>query len=559
MINPLLTSSESVNYSNIGAIVCHTPKTLYYYDNDSLIDHRRELITSTSDLVSYFGDPFICPSDYSDLILVYDLVRRGNALYISSVQDMTEHEDGFKIKYNGYTHFTFLDNSNNILVEYKLKSSIKFCQPFIRSTYNNGVLSVYVDLYRMDRTLINDATQLAKLDPNGLYTTYYYEFINGDDISEYTLIDALWKDGIELKVVHLLGSEHHDLVEILREYPKLDVHFSSFNNVDVNPEFNPLLVEYYTSNEHYKYTANGQDYSYNLNDISTINTSYINSVKLLLDLQIEPTMLYITKLCKSVNLLDSNLNVVRSVLADLDYDGAMAIYSFVLDLFNEESNTYLYINMPNVTSYTAKLLLTSDEYFTLPEGYNCDLYFGIATDYIENSLANSYLSRVSYTAALLSFYNMLNSISAYMSNSVNSLNISNGSVKSSISESSASQLAEARCNSLVLFDIDAPSIYGNRSLSLLPNLRYSHIARNFVRIRRLIREYLETKKFALNTSFIVDACISYIKHSILDEFVSSGVLNNYSVTYSRRDKSVNIDVNLLFNSSASIMNLTFTV
>jgi hypothetical protein len=559
MINPVITNNTSTNSYNIGAVVCHTPKTLYYDNDDKVVDHRREFITSVSDLVKYFGDPFISPSDYSDLILIYDLVRRGNSLYISSVKDMTEHDDGFLIKYNGYTDFKFYDSNNDILVGYRLKSNIKFCQPFIRSTYSNGILSVYVDLYRMDRALINDATQLAKLNSGGLYTTYYYEFENGADINDLTLVNALWKDGLELKIVNLIGGEECSLVEVLRTYPALNVHFDSFNNVDTNPEFNPLLVEYYSADEHYKYTANGQDYSYNLESINDIDKSYIDAVKLLLDLQVEPTLLYITKLCKSVNLLDSNSNVVRSVLTDLDYDSAMAIYSFALDLFNEESNTYLYINMPNVTGYTAKLLLYSDEYFRLPERYNCDLYFGVAIDYIENNLIVSSLSKVNYTAALLSFYNMIDDPQAYISNSVSDLNISNASIKSSITESLANQLANLRCNSLVLFDTGSPSIYGDRTLSLLPNLRYSHIARNFIRLRKIIRDYLETKKFCLNTPFSIDTYVNYISHTILDSYESSGILSNYNVTYSTAGTSVYINVTLTFNPSLSIMNLTFTI
>lgn len=559
MINPVLADNSFINYSNIGAAVCHTPKTLYYDSNDQLVDHRKELITSTSDLIKYFGDPFIDPSEYSDLILLYDLVRRGNVLYISSVQDMTEHDDGFLIKYNGYTHLSFYDDSNNILVGYKLKSNIKFCQPFIRSTYNNGVLEVYVDLYRMDRSLINDATQLAKLSSDGLYTTYYYEFINGDDINDFTLVDALWEDGLELKIVHQLGVEQHSLVEILRTYPILDVHFNSFNNIDSDYTFDPLLVEYHSAAEHYSYTANGQDYSYSLENINIIDKAYTDALNMLLDSQFEPSLLHITKLRKSSNLLDSHSNVVKSSLTDLDYDSAMAIYSFALDLFNEESNTYLYINMPNITGDTAKALLKSDEYFQLPERYNCDLYFGVATDYVNNSLTTNAISKVSYTAALLSFYNMLISLQAYMSNSVGNLNMSNSSVKSSVTESLANQLMNLRCNSLVLFDTGSPSIYGDRSLSLLPNLRYSHISRNLVRLRRLIREYLDTQKFKLNTQFEIDSCITFIKHEILDSFMSSGVLSDYATTYSSSNKTIYINVTLLFNASASTMNLTFTI
>jgi hypothetical protein len=195
----------------------------------------------------------------------------------------------------------------------------------------------------------------------------------------------------------------------------------------------------------------------------------------------------------------------------------------------------------------------------LPERYNCDLYFGVAIDYIENNLIVSSLSKVNYTAALLSFYNMIDDPQAYISNSVSDLNISNASIKSSITESLANQLANLRCNSLVLFDTGSPSIYGDRTLSLLPNLRYSHIARNFIRLRKIIRDYLETKKFCLNTPFSIDTYVNYISHTILDSYESSGILSNYNVTYSTAGTSVYINVTLTFNPSLSIMNLTFTI
>lgn len=553
--------------AQIGAIVCHTPKTIVYSykdenNNDVLVDHRRELVTSVNELIEYFGDPFICPSDYPDLVLVYDLVRRGNLVYISSVRDMKEFDDedneDFNIKYNGYTEFTFLDNNNISLVGYKLKSDIKFCQPFIRSSFNSNILTLYVDLYRIDRSLISDATQLAKLDKNNLYITYYYVFEDLDKLNDELIISALQNDGLELKVVES-NNYHYSLTEVLLSYPEVNVHYDSFNNVTATLPESQETVEYYSQTEHYRYTANGKNYYYDFDDINVINNNYVEAIDLLLDLEIEPHLLHVTKLNKSTNILDSDSRVVRSVLSDLDYDSAMAIYSIALDRFNEDSNTYLYINMPSVTYSTAKTLLSSTQYFQLPERYNCDLYFGCATDYIYSTLQNNYLSKVTYTSALLSFYNLLGNNSVYMNNSVVNLNVSNNSVKSIINERSAVSLANLRCNSIVLFDTGSPSIYGDRSLSLLPNLRYSHISRNLVRLRRLVREYLETKKFTLNTMFTVDGYINYIRSNILDTFKSSGVLKDYSVSYSMKDKAIYINVILLFLPIASSINLTFTI
>ena len=147
----------------------------------------------------------------------------------------------------------------------------------------------------------------------------------------------------------------------------------------------------------------------------------------------------------------------------------------------------------------------------------------------------------------------------YMTNSIGGLNISNGSVKIVITESSADKLVNSRCNAVVLFDNGYPSIHGDRSLSMLPNLRYSHISRNFIRIRRLIKEYLETKKFILNTMFNVKMCIDYVKSDILDKFKTDGIISDYSVDYSIEFQTVKISIILIFSQVAESISLDFVI
>jgi hypothetical protein len=147
----------------------------------------------------------------------------------------------------------------------------------------------------------------------------------------------------------------------------------------------------------------------------------------------------------------------------------------------------------------------------------------------------------------------------YLTNPVVDLNISNLHVRSSIPESSALKLEQERCNSMVLFDIGSPSLYGNRSLSNLPNLRRSHISRNFVFIRRLIRDYLETQKFTISNLFNLTAITNYITGSILDTFVSDGILNNYTLDYNSFDRTVNINITLTFAGYIKSLELNFRI
>lgn len=147
----------------------------------------------------------------------------------------------------------------------------------------------------------------------------------------------------------------------------------------------------------------------------------------------------------------------------------------------------------------------------------------------------------------------------YSANSIENFNISNDFVKSIISESSADKLANIRCNSIVTFETGLPTTYGNRSLSTLPNLRYSNISRSFVYIRRLIREYLETRKFTINTVYNAQNCVNYIQHYLLQQYVDLGILSAYSTSHSIKDKTVFIKINLVFVRAIESISLNFTI
>ena len=129
MIDISVKNTVVTEDNNIGAIICHTPKCTFV--TDTLSDNKSlncKLVRTLDEFNEYFGDPFIDPSVYSDLVLAYDLVRRNVPMYISSVYDMHDvSDDDFSlVSYNGCTEFYFTDKDGYDTVGYKLKSNIKF-------------------------------------------------------------------------------------------------------------------------------------------------------------------------------------------------------------------------------------------------------------------------------------------------------------------------------------------------------------------------------------------------------------------------------------------------
>lgn len=583
MIGIDLSERNQLNYSNIGAIVCHTPKTLHYVEANEAgsteVDHRCELVSSIDELLEYFGDPYIDPTNYADLILVYKLVTNHNLVYVSSIDDMVSNEareleegNPFKITYNGYTEFMFVgENPTDNVVGYKIKSDIKFCQPFIRSLYVNGILNLYVDLFMCKRNQICDRSILARLNSNNLYKTLTYRF-TASEIYDSTIINELSKDGLELKFIYNTDISENErsttklFIDELIKRKEVKVHYNSFNALFSEDSYTPDIfkVEYFTKDEQYWYTANGHRFGYNFDNLDYIESEYTRAIELFKTVKYEPHLLCLGSLKQSKNIYDMyekddgtpDPSIIRSTLDNLDSSMCFSIFHILLNTYTEDCNTYLFINMPNVTSSSALGLL---EVENLPQNYNCDLYYGIVRDYTESSLRNAQLAMSYYQVASLSFFNMLNNASIYMSNSVVKLNISNNSIRLILSQDSANKLRDARCNSLVTFDTGSPSIYGNRSLSLLPNLRFSFVSRNFVRIRRLIHEYLETKKFCVINQFSIDSWVSYIKTKILDNFMTSVILKDYTINYTFDDKTVTFNVNLQFSKIATGIDLSFSI
>ena len=545
--------------SNIGAVICRTPKTLNNEEVDgTLIDNRCALVRTVDQMLEYFGDPFINPSEYYDLLVAYDLIRRNIPVYISSVYEMKDNSDGFDISYNGYTEFMFRDRNGYDTVGYKLKSDIKFCQPIIQTSFSSNRLTVKVLLYLMNRALIQDKYELSTFDTSQLYNILSFTF-DANKIKDQNIIDTLKLNGLELQVVN--SSTETSLLDEFTRFKELKISFET--DKSLFPSDADLYNDGKIIREEYWYHVHSNDYSYNFSDGATILREYTSAIEALSLKSPEPHMLCLSKIFQSSEKRDEEDNITMAVMNEAEPDTYSAIQNLLLYYFTEDSNTYLFISTPDVHFSTVVDILSGankyNESYILPEQYNCDVHFGFAGDFINSSLYYNNPTRVFYPASLLSFYNLMLNSTAYMTNSVKGLNISNGCMKLTISEPMAKKLADLRCNSVVLFDIGAPSIYGDRSLSLLPNLRYSHISRNFIRIRRLIREYLATKLFMLNTVFNVRSCINYITTDILDIYKQAGVLSNYSINYSTELKTVKINVTLTFSAVAESISLDFVI
>lgn len=639
MADITLVRRALIDESNIGAIVCHTPKASYNENTHC------ELVRSLEQLEASFGDPYIDPTMYSDLIMVRNLVRNGIPVYVSSVKDTLDHNDGFTIcSYNGYTEFLFTQDESDTSfdVKYRLKSNIKFCQPLISKieishTYHR--LHLYVSLFYLDIGLKKTQENVHNLDRSRLYKVIHFVFNLGDSNSndpnyngntDDDIINDFRLNGLELQIEtsqdqergiisfidYLRGlnikreeseesseSEESDndgnnssddtlyfdyaidvLLESSKESPsgEYDVECTQYNyninTLDYKYDFDSFddtcYCQFYNYNEDYKYDPPTDIRNLNTDrfDIDASHHSakccYYRAINILRELRPEPLMLCLGRTFK-ISYTDkydtSTGNFIEEdcSISELDPSRQVIIFNFLMDRINEDSNTYLFINAPDLSVTSTLNLINQEREFSgaasISEHFNCDLFFGYATDFISSSLQSNISRKAYYSAALLSFVNLMLDNSAYLTNNFINLNIANRCVKLVISERSASKLMNAHCNSMVLFDIGSPSAYGDRSLSRSPNLQYSHISRNFVLIRRIINLYLETQKFIINTIYNIDTCISYVRHNVLDTFLTLGVIKDYYVDYRIADNVVYIRVMLIFNSIAEAIILNFTI
>ena len=532
--------------SYIGAIVCHTPKTIFSKTDLKDYSNWCRLVNNRSDLVKYFGDPFINPKEYSDLILVYDLVSKGIPVFVSSIYDMKTNNDDFLIPYNGYTEFMFLDKNRHDTVGYKLKSDIKFCQPIIQFSFDGvDTLELWVHRYILDRSRELSFLDSISFSRSRLYDTVYYKIaLSYDDKNtlltvDKDIIDLLERDGFELKIVN--GTyDAQALIKKFVSYKNITISLESFvsdyelairkNNKEPNHNFiDPYLagiVDRKIEQNDYWYRINSDDYDHCLqmivdedsdNQYAHLNDEAISyheiAINNLSEMFPRPHVISIGELYKSETkitnsqIIDSTGTAIKyissSATDSLPYNDCIHIYSRLLSTFDSECDTYLFINAPDVTASAIRTNLLNEDLdsFDLHDQYNCDMYYGYISDYVESSLRYQQQTKIYYSSASMVMYSLLIRKKQYLTNSLHGLNISNTSIKNSITERLARDLTDLRCNSVVLFDSGAPSVYGNRSLATTANLRFSHISRTFVYLRRVIREYLETQKFIINTLY----------------------------------------------------------
>ncbi len=556
MFNLNLSNKKINNDSNIGAIICRTPKSLNNIAyNNADIDNNCVLISSVEDLINTFGDPFIDPSSYSDLILAYNLVKANIPVYISSIYEMKDNNDEFDIPYNGYTEFTFKDKYNHNTITYKLKSDIKFCQPIIQSTFNINTLDIYVSLYYLDRGLsIYNKKDLYCLKQSQLYKILRFTY-NINTATDDDIINDFRLNGLELKLYNTPSQSKTAFIDTLKQYSTFKVLLTT--DCDNNGNMIHQSDEYY-------YNINTDNYNYNFNSTDEIINTYKQAIDALYLKLPAPHLLCLGKLYKSTSITSSNGNyIMYAKLNDLEAESYIVIQNYLLSRFDNECDTYLYINTPDVSASTiTRLLSNNNEYeysYSLLDNYNCDLFFGYAYENINNSLYYSTPKKVNYSTAVLVWYSLLMSQQTYKANSIDNLNISNNSIKLLITKYTADILNNLRCNPIVTFDTGFTSIYGDRSLSNSPNLKYSHISRTYIQLRRLIREYLQTQYFKINSLFNAQTYVNYISSSILDTFVNSGILSDYNIDYNINNKSVEFNITLLFASVIEELTLNFTI
>lgn len=130
------------------------------------------------------------------------------------------------------------------------------------------------------------------------------------------------------------------------------------------------------------------------------------------------------------------------------------------------------------------------------------------------------------------------------------------------------QLVQYRINPIWDTGTRGIQILGNETLNAgYTDLNAAHIARLLVYIRNAIDEYTEQLKFSINNLVLWDQWRSYVAQRILEPLVSSNALKEYSVAMGRdtttdeeiSNRRVNGKVSLIFNQSAEVFDLEYTV
>lgn len=559
MIEPSISIRSVIDYNNIGCLICNTPKIPPADSNGSSC----RLINNANELDTQFGDPLIHPSEYAELILAKQLVERGVPMYISPITNVMLNNDGFNTSYNGYTEFMFLDANGHDLVGYKLKSAIKFCQPILSARKSSNKLYLNIELYLLDRTILKDSRSLVKLPVAQMYKTISLEFKIDNTLTDQKLIDALYEYDLELKIINGFGNSTA-LVNAIVSYQEINIAKDSFIDyrevLGAHNELDQNKIEYITKYGRYWYKLHSNDYQYSLTSDSAAVNSYKNAITAVSIVSPKPHMLCLSdiKIAKNIYISHSSSSseyLAAQQLAEATLPVSIDILNTLMMNFTSESGTYIFANLPNVSVETISSIVPGE----LLDNYNCDLFYGYVFDTVISSLALRTPDRVNYSTAMLSFYSLLLNKTAYLSNNLEQLNISNNCVRLAMSENSAKILASKKCNCIVTFDKGTPSIYGDLSLSSLPNLQYSHISRIFVRYRRWIKEFLDSQKFTLSTLYNQEACINYIKSKLLDEAKQLGVIQDYSIDAYSQNRSVYINISLLFPAAANNLSLEFTI
>ena len=554
---------KKYNYNSaIGALVCRTPKVTKTY-NDITNEYETnycKLVTSTDELLTYFGDPFVSPKDYPELAIAYDIVSKGLYVYISSLDDTKTNVDDFITEYNGYTEFVFSDDAGYASVGYNLKSKLKFCQPLIRLIEYDKVskiLNLYVSIYVLDRDSVKAEDDLDRLDSKQLYKTQIFSYKVTDDLTDADLIADFDANDLELQVTNKIFGDERCLLSKFIQYEKFEVDISNKLIGDIGDKSLYKLLGYCVFNLH------SDDYLYSINGSKPAIEKYREAIDRTVDLKPEPHLLCLSRLVKAKEIKNNKGRYIRVATDDLDPEYYYDIHSYLLECFPDSCDVYLFINSPNISSFTFKQIITSNnsykDYTVLQDQFNCELSYGYSNGFLNNALSTTSYVEMPFSASLLSFYASMVKNIIYSQDLIAGLNIPNESLTPIITERTARLFADNRCNSMVNFVTGSASLYGNRTLSTKPNLRYSNIARNFVRIRRLIKEYLETQKFEIKTVFNIQSNINHISYEILDKFKSSGVLLDYNIKYSTFDRQVDMTIVLIFAKAAETITVSFSI
>lgn len=536
MVEVSIKPTENLMSAYVAGICCLTPKCT--------LSSRKSFLYTSQNLYSTFGDPYIDPEKYTDLILAKKLLDAGITVCLVSIEDGS----------NGSTEF---DNTstrgNDSLIKWELSSNIRFCIPVMTAKLiNSKLLNVNVSLYYKS---VNLDYTTRELSSSSLYASLDYSMY--EESTDEDLVALMLKDGLTLSI-----DKNCNLLDALRDFCSKGVSYISFADYKRIQFAEAVYSDFNLNLNKYKHTLGAS---------TEIESEGLNAYKQAFD-KLHESSKFIDFVAdgslKESYRVSSNDDIISYSLREMNPSDIRSLHNYIQSLFNEDSHTYVLLNTPDLCVGSTELWLQSLGMYSKIEDltyhFNNELFYGYLYSYETNSLLYTGKVSVKFTTSMLVLYNILLSSNdsnvLYTQGMLSEISVPYIKPYNSISESYANKLLTYQVNSLVYFDRNEAWVFGDSSLSKLSSLKEAHNARLLTHISKLISNYIDTVKFIINTDRNLKSVKNYIDYNILQAYLNSGWISEYntSITTDPNSRNIIVTVSIVFYKHLEEIKISFT-